>query len=795
MALACLVPFILCFHQLGYFVTGKVLWSTKPVTNYTALLQHAYPIGNGRLAALPFGEPGYEKLSLNRDTLWSGGPFANTSYRGGNPLHERYHYLPGIRDWIWQNGTGNVSKLMGDTNDYGSYQVLANLTVLVHDIESTNGYERSLNLRNGIHSTTFLSRGASYRTETYCSHPDDVCVYQLTSSDTLPDISISMEQIQMNASLISRSCSTGQVRLTGTTEVDPGFKPDLSMEFDSMARIVGQDLTPKCDSNTLIIPRGRHKTVSLILAAGTDYEETHGNSEYDYSFRGANPEIYVQNAVDAAAKKGDEGLRASHVSDYATLANAFTLNLPDTANSSCLETEELIKRYGNPNTTALGDPYLESLMFAYGRHLFICASRANSLPPNLQGKWANALENAWGSDYHANINLQMNHWLADQTGLGALQAGLWNYMAQTWAPRGSETAKLLYNASGWVVHNEMNIFGYSGMKTGDDIWADYPASAAWMMQHVWDHFDYSQDVDWLKRQGYAKLLKPITQFWLSQLQEDQHFKDGTLVVIPCSSPEHGPTTFGCTHWQQLIYQVFDTALASAPIVGETDEGFLSEVEDKLARLDEGLHIGRWGQVQEWKLDFDVKNDTHRHLSELVGWHPGWAISSYLGGYTNKTIQDAVETTLYSRGVGIGPDANSGWEKVWRSGCWARLNNSMKAYDELRLAIYENWAPNGLSMYSGKELPFQIDANFGFGGAVLSMLIVDLPLLHNDDSVRTVILGPAIPVAWGGGSVTGLRLRGGGSVDFSWDMEGVVTEARVSVRSDPINLVNKDGLVL
>jgi alpha-L-fucosidase 2 len=313
-----------------------------------------------------------------------------------------------------------------------------------------------------------------------------------------------------------------------------------------------------------------------------------------------------------------------------------------------------------------------------------------------------------------------------------------------------------------------------------------------MMQHVWDHFDYSQDLDWLKSQGYPKLLKPIAEFWLSQLQEDQYYKDGTLVVNPCDSPEHPPTTFGCTHWQQLIFQVFETVLTSAALVSETDVKFLNGIHEKLSKLDKGLHIGRWGQIQEWKIDLDVENDTHRHLSHLVGWYPGWALSSYLDGYSNSTIQDAVETSLYSRGVGIGPDANSGWEKVWRAACWARLNNSMEAYYELRLAIYENWAPNALSMYSGKMLPFQIDANFGFPGAVLAMLIVDLPNPSGDYSVRTVVLGPAIPPAWSGGSVRGLRLRGGGCVDFSWDSVGVVREVKLSDRSKPIRLANKYG---
>lgn len=209
-------------------------------------------------------------------------------------------------------------------------------------------------------------------------------------------------------------------------------------------------------------------------------------------------------------------------------------------------------------------------------------------------------------------------------------------------------------------------------------------------------------------------------------------------------------------------------------------------------------MGSWGQIQEWKLDLDIQNDTHRHLSHLIGWYPGGSISSYQSGYTNNTISYAVRTSLISRGPGIA-DANAGWEKVWRSACWARLNDTEEAYSELRLALRENMAGNLLSMYSGHDEPFQIDANFGYVGAVLAMLVVDLPLsveMTAENSTRTVVLGPAIPSAWAGGNVRGLRLRGGGIVDFEWDDEGIVRSARWVKRGlDNVRVVNKMDEVL
>lgn len=315
-----------------------------------------------------------------------------------------------------------------------------------------------------------------------------------------------------------------------------------------------------------------------------------------------------------------------------------------------------------------------------------------------------------------------------------------------------------------------------------------------MMQHIWDNFDYTRDVNWLKNQGYP-LIKGIAEFWLSQLQDDAFSKDNTLVVNPCNSPEHGPTTFGCAHFQQLIHQVYEAVLTSAELVGESDGDFVKSISASLEKLDKGLHYTTWGGIKEWKIPdsygYDAPSD-HRHLSHLVGWYPGYSISSFQDGYTNSTIQKAVQKSLEARGVGTAADADAGWVKVWRSACWARLNNTEKAYYELRYAIDRNFANNGFSMYSGQKPPFQIDANFGLAGAILGMLVVDLPQKYGAKDPRSVVLGPAIPSSWGGGKVTGLRLRGGHSVDFSWDKNGKVTWAVLKGSGQSVKLFNVDG---
>ncbi|KAF2226811.1 Six-hairpin glycosidase-like protein, partial [Elsinoe ampelina] len=770
---------------------GHILWSSKPASEWTDLIRTAYPIGNGKLALLPYGVPGKEKLNLNKDDLWSGGPFEDPNYRGGNPAESTADAVPGIQSWIFQNGTGNASALQNEYTAYGSYAVLGNVSVTIDGISEYSGYNRSLDLSTGLHTTVFTSGNATFTIQALCSFPDSVCLYDISSTSILPATSISFEDVLRAPGLSTPACSAEQsiASIRGKTQADIG------MTFFAAARPVGDITEATCtEGGVLNVPAdSSRKRVTFAINAGTDYDQTKGNAENGFSFRGVDPESNVLEVLSAATQRPVQAIVDDHMADFQPLMDGFTLELPDSANSAGLDISSQLSRY----TLEGGDPFVEARQFAYGRYLFASSSRTGSLPPNLQGKWAYGLTNAWSADYHVDINLQMNHWGVEETGLSSLQDPLWDHMRYTWTGRGAETANLTYGGEGWVIHGWLNTFGFTGLPSGDDIWTLLTSSNAWMMLHVTDHFEYTQDTTWLRTIAYPQLLKPVAQFWLSTLVPDTHFNDSTLVVNPCVSPEIGPTTFACTHHQQLIHQLFTNILRLAPIASDPDTTFLSSVSSALARLDTGLHIGRWGQIQEWKLDLDEQNNTHRHLSHLVGWYPGASLSSYAGAYTNTTLQAAVRTTLQSRGQGI-EDANAGWEKVWRAACWARLNDSANAYEQLKLVTRNNVADNGLMMYSGRGEPFQIDANFGYVGAVVSMLAVDLPTGETGEARgrRTVMLGPAIPGQWGGGSVRGFRLRGGGVVDFGWDGEGVVDRVEVKREGrERVRLVNVRGEVL
>ncbi|KAH8150877.1 uncharacterized protein LAJ45_05059 [Morchella importuna] len=758
--------------SLGTVSAARELWFNQPAWDWAS---QALPIGNGKHAASFFGGINNDSWALNSDSLWTGGPFQLKNYTGGNPAESRVPALRGIQDFIFKNGTGSIAGILGSDAGYGSYSVLGNLSVgLDLDAATASSYKLWLDIDRGVGGSSFVTEKYGKITRDYfCSFPAQACIYHLESTKPLPTVTVSLGSTRSPAPTITTASNT--ITLRGLAESPDG------MLYDARAAIVfpgtaqkGKDFTT---STGLSVPATAGvKELWIVLSMDTNYDETKGNPSDGYTFQGIDPAKKVAGNVAAAASKSYNALLAEHIKDHQALYRAFSLTLPDPLGSASKATDELMKAY----TLDKGDPYLESLLFDFGRYLLIGSSRPNSLPPNLQGKWSNGFGAAWSGDYHTNINLQMNVWGSEATGLGGTLDGLWRYMTETWVPRGSETASLLYGATeGWVVHNEINTFGHTGLKGNGDqstaLWFAYSAANAWMMQHVWDHYDFTGDKDWYKSVGYP-LIKGVAQFHLSTLLEDKYYNDGTLVVNPCNSPEQPPSTFGCAIDQQQISEVFMNVLKGWDASGDKDLAFKKRVEDALSKLYTGIRVGRYGQIQEWKLDIDNPEDGHRHLSHLYGWYPGYSISSV--HRENTTITKAVETTLIHRGLGKWTDANAGWEKVWRGACWAGLNNSTMSYYELRFAIVENFANNLYSVYSKDPSTigtwvFQIDANFGTVGQVLHMFVHDLDVGYGQSGEKTVVLAPAVPEAWWGSKIEGHRLRGGGEVSFEVSGEGKV----------------------
>lgn len=362
----------------------------------------------------------------------------------------------------------DVTALYGNGDDYGTYQVMGNLSLSYNVSVKANSYIRLLDLNTGTYGTKFEDvMGETYTTTVFCSYPDQVCVYSLNSSTTLPEIAIKLENQLVNVTTAQSMCGAGFARLKGVTQVGP---PE-GMRYESVAMVTGGDNITECNNRTgvLLVPKlaGR-RSISVVLEGGTNYDQTKGNAANSFSFRGEDPGKHVREVAIKAASKTISELQERHLEDYQLLSGAFTLELPDPYGSLKVETALLLERYNSSS----GNPFVESLLFDYSRHLLISSSRENSLPANLQGRWSSELGAAWSADYHANINIQMNYWGAEQTGLGRdVQESLWRFMIDTWVPRGTETARLLYGAPGWVTHSEMNIFGHTAMKN-DAQWAN-----------------------------------------------------------------------------------------------------------------------------------------------------------------------------------------------------------------------------------------------------------------------------------------------------------------------------------
>ncbi|KAK5996320.1 putative alpha-fucosidase A [Cladobotryum mycophilum] len=765
---------ILVLASCALCVGAKRLWATQPA-DPNNIIMTAYPIGNGKLGALPLGTVGQDIVVLNEHSLWSGGPFQSRDYSGGNPASPVYSALPGI----------HISALYGDPKNYfyGNYETLGNLTVKIDGVTKYSAFARTLDLDTAIHQTAFQANGANFTAQVQSLH---VFAHRLTLlQHNILFVPRSKDHLRTSPATKS-SCDGDGIRLRGQTQ------EDIGMIFDARVKALNPPGGTVCTSSgSLAIPSGKTNQVTLVFAAGTNYDQKKGNAANSYSFKGEDPASTVLSTIHTAGKRKYEQMYNSHVQDHGALSSQFSLDLPDPKNSANVPTATLIAGY----KFEVGNPFIESLLFDYGRYLFIASCRPGSLPPNLQGIWAEALSPAWSADYHVDVNVQMNHWHTEQTGLGGIQDPLWDFMVDTWVPRGTESAALLYDAPGFVGFSNLNTFGFTG-QMNDAVWSNYPASAAWMMKNVWDRYDYGRNESWYRTVGYP-MLKSVAEYWIHEMVPDLYSKDGTLVAAPCNSPEHGWTTFGCTHYQQVVWEVFDHVITGWEASGDSNITFLNKVKDTQAKLSPGIIIGWYGQIQEWKIGWDQPNDEHRHLSMLSGWYPGYSIGTNMW---NKTVTDAVNVTLTARGNGTA-DSNTGWEKVWRVACWAQLNNTDVAYSYLKYATKINYAQNGFSVYTTGgwpyELaaPFQIDANFGYTAAMLAMLVTDLPIPAASHEIHTVILGPAIPQEWANGSVKGLRLRGGGSVDFTWDKKGLVTNAVLHNHNEAIKIVDVKGNVL
>ena len=715
------------------------LWYDEPATDWES---QALPIGNGALGAMIFGGVASERIQFNEKTLWTGGP-GSPGYNSGNWVTPRPGAIEAVQQAINERiqvpAWGEVGPILGQARvGYGSYQSFGDLTInLVNAPTTVEQYRRELDIARAVARVEYVGDGVRYVREYFASNPDNVVVMRFTA-DRPGSISFTTRVSTPPNRTTTVSAADGRITLAGTLN-------DNGLRFESQIQVVTSGGTRADNADGSVTVNGAD-SATLFLSAGTDYADRYP------TYRREAPHARVTDVVDRAARRPYRRLVAAHLRDYTALFNRLVLDLGQQMPS--LPTDDLLRQY--QGGAAPADRALEVLFFQYGRYLLIASSRPGlpgaTLPANLQGVWSASPERApWSADYHVNINLQMNYWPAEMANLSETTGPFFDFVDALRAP-GAVTAREMFGNRGWVVHNETNPFGFTGVHDyASALW--FPEAGAWLAQHYYDHYRFTLDGDFLRRRAYP-VMRELAQFWLDELVVDP--RDGKLVVSPSYSPEHGEFSAGAAMSQQIVWDLFTNVVEAAGVLGD-DSAFRSEVAGALARLDPGTRIGSWGQLQEWKVDWDDPTNQHRHVSHLFGLHPGRQISPL----TTPELARAAEVSLRARG-----DGGTGWSKAWKINFWARLLDGNHAHTMLS----EQLKTSTLTNLWDTHPPFQIDGNFGATSGVVEML---LQSQHGEAHIL-----PALPSAWSQGEVSGLRARGDLTIDIRWSA-GAVEEITVA----------------
>ncbi len=645
-----------------------------------------------------------------------------------------------------------------------------------------DNYQRMLDIDNALQTVDYKYKGQDFHREYFMSYPDRVLVVKLTSDKPFSR-KISMTTPHSDYSLAAATeGDVTAITLTGwPTPVSSNRNRENDnwrncLRFASVLALHSTDGNVAVDGDAIAVSDA--KEIVLVMSAATNYQPCYDNS-FNY-FSAENPLDKVNGFISTARGKDYDSLLESHKADYRNLYARNAIALGDNLTLPSAPTDSLLADYSAGTASPEVDRYLETLYYQFGRYLLIASSREGSLPANLQGVWGKSLANAWNADYHTNINIQMNYWPAEQTNLSECHLPMVDFV-RSLEPRGTITAQHYHcrpdggDVRGWTAYHEVNAWGNTA-PAQEGTHSMFPEGGAWMCQDIWEHYLFTQDLDFLRK--YFPVMKNAALFWVDNLWTDA--RDNTLVANPSMSPEHGAFSLGCTASQGIIYELFDAVGKAAALLGEADNAEVKEIAVAMSKLSMPK-IGIGGQFMEWK--DEVRNDltgdgrwdpaqgryvdTHRHTNHLYWLHPG---SQIVPGRSDKenAYVDAMKVTLNTRG-----DEGTGWSRAWKLNFWARLRDGEHAHTMLRSCMNltkPNTSVGGVytNLFDAHP-PFQIDGNFGFTSGVAEMLI--------QSQGGKIELIPSIPAVWSKGSFKGMKARGGFEVDAAWN-KGEVTAVRI-----------------